>query len=105
MARYVHPVPVARLHAFTKSLIITTLVALHPRQVSNPPCISPQVFSFGVTLYEILERKRPFAGMDGFQIQTQAGPLQCLVHSCFFYFLGGGGTTGAFVHHKWLWCL
>jgi hypothetical protein len=30
-----------------------------------------QVYSFGVTLWEIMERKRPFAGMDGFQIQTQ----------------------------------
>ncbi|KAI3431344.1 hypothetical protein D9Q98_004402 [Chlorella vulgaris] len=29
------------------------------------------VYSFGVTLWEIMERKRPFAGMDGFQIQTQ----------------------------------
>lgn len=36
--------------------------------------LSPQqVYSFGVTLFEIMERRRPFAGMDGFQIQTQVG--------------------------------
>lgn len=34
------------------------------------PC-PPQVYSFGVTLFEVMERRRPFAGMDGFQIQTQ----------------------------------
>ncbi|KAL4440482.1 hypothetical protein ABPG75_003483 [Micractinium tetrahymenae] len=33
--------------------------------------LKADVYAFGVTLYEILERKRPFAGMDGFQIQTQ----------------------------------
>ena len=30
-----------------------------------------QVYSFGVTLWEILEKKRPFDGLEGFQIQAQ----------------------------------
>ncbi|PRW39298.1 Mitogen-activated kinase kinase kinase dlk-1 [Chlorella sorokiniana] len=33
--------------------------------------LKADVYSFGVTLFEIMERRRPFAGMDGFQIQTQ----------------------------------
>lgn len=33
--------------------------------------LKADVYAFGVTLWEILERKRPFGGMDGFQIQTQ----------------------------------
>lgn len=49
-------------------------------------CGSPQVYSFGVTLWEIMERKRPFGGMDGFQIQTQVCSLlpfsSCVVGCC-----------------------
>ena len=30
-----------------------------------------QVYSFGVTLWEILEKRRPFDGLEGFQIQAQ----------------------------------
>lgn len=33
--------------------------------------LKADVYSFGVILWELLERKRPFADMDGFQIQTQ----------------------------------
>ena len=33
----------------------------------------PQVYAFGVTLWELMERRRPYAGLDGFQIQTQVG--------------------------------
>lgn len=30
-----------------------------------------QVYSFGVTLWEVLEKKRPYGDMEGFQIQAQ----------------------------------
>jgi hypothetical protein len=33
--------------------------------------LKADVYSFGVIIWELLERKRPFADMDGFQIQTQ----------------------------------
>lgn len=33
--------------------------------------LKADVYSFGVILWELLSRKRPFADMDGFQIQTQ----------------------------------
>lgn len=40
--------------------------------MSNPNLmLKADVYSFGVILWELLERKRPFADMDGFQIQTQ----------------------------------
>ena len=32
--------------------------------------LKADVYSFGVTLWEILSRKRPFDGMDHFEIQT-----------------------------------
>ncbi|KAK9811688.1 hypothetical protein WJX72_008422 [[Myrmecia] bisecta] len=39
---------------------------------SNPArVLKADVYSFGVTLWEILERKRPYDGLDGFQIQAQ----------------------------------
>jgi serine/threonine protein kinase len=33
--------------------------------------LKADVYSFGVTVWEVMERKRPYAGMDGFQVQTQ----------------------------------
>ena len=33
--------------------------------------LKADVYSFGVLLWELLERRRPYAGMEGFQIQTQ----------------------------------
>ena len=40
--------------------------------ISDPSMmLKADVYSFGVILWELLERKRPFADMDGFQIQTQ----------------------------------
>lgn len=33
--------------------------------------LKADVYSFGVILWELLERRRPFGDMDGFQIQTQ----------------------------------
>lgn len=67
LAEPAHPPPRStKPHHNTPHL--TTHTHMH-----HPP--THQVFAFGVTLYEILERKRPFAGMDGFQIQTQASQL------------------------------
>jgi serine/threonine protein kinase len=34
------------------------------------------VYSFGVTLWELLERKRPYKGLDPYQIQVPA-PAHC----------------------------
>lgn len=46
-----------------------------PRAGGAPPdpglMLKADVYSFGVILWELLSRKRPFADMDGFQIQTQ----------------------------------
>ncbi len=49
----------------------TEIIPSLPHASFNPM----QVYSFGVTLFEIMERRRPFSGMDGFQIQTQVCPL------------------------------
>lgn len=35
------------------------------------PLLKADVYAFGVLLWEMLERRRPYAGMDGFQVQTQ----------------------------------
>ena len=32
--------------------------------------LQADVYSFGVTLWELLERKRPYKGMDPYQIQA-----------------------------------
>ena len=32
------------------------------------------MYSFGVTLWELLERKRPYKGMDPYQIQARPPP-------------------------------
>jgi serine/threonine protein kinase len=40
-------------------------------------CMQADVYSFGVTLWELLERKRPYKGLDPYQIQVPAvGDLQ-----------------------------
>lgn len=36
------------------------------------------VYSFGVTLWELLERRRPYKGMDSYQIQVCCLPGDCL---------------------------
>lgn len=41
------------------------------QQVSSSAMLKADVYSFGVILWELLERRRPFEDMDGFQIQTQ----------------------------------
>ena len=37
-----------------------------------PSFLQADVYSFGVTLWELLERKRPYKGMDPYQIQARA---------------------------------
>ena len=50
---------------------------LHPEtpkameEFNEERLLKADVYSFGVLLWELLERKRPYNGMDGFQIQTQ----------------------------------
>ena len=59
---------------------LLVLALLRPLACPNTPLhayvSTLQVYSFGVTLWELMERKRPFAGYDGFQIQTQVGALR-----------------------------
>ena len=45
--------------------------------------VLPQVYSFGVTLWQILERKRPFEGMEPYQVD----------HSSLCPPLGGGARS------------
>jgi serine/threonine protein kinase len=50
---------------------------LHPEtpkaaeEFNEERLLKADVYSFGVLLWELLERKRPYYGMDGIQIQTQ----------------------------------
>ncbi len=37
---------------------------------AQPPPLQADVYSFGCIVWEALERRRPHAGLDGFQVQT-----------------------------------